>query len=227
MEILSRNSNLYSYIQKTVLSKQILAKAKIGTPMITFGYGNGPKILIVAGVHGNELPAQAAAMKLINFFNGKVIRGTIHIIPFAIPYSTSINHRNWNGQDPNRIANVPGSVTNKLVILAKTLHVNALGDFHSSIPGGVPGKDSALCTLVPTYGSYRIASYIAKYSSSTLIADKTAGEKYPGALEDVTNLNGLSAVTCEVLAWHGTLNFNRITKSFSQILGFMKYFKII
>ena len=30
-----------------------------------------------------------------------------------------------------------------------------------------------------------IASYIAKYSSSTLIADKTAGEKYPGALEDV------------------------------------------
>jgi uncharacterized protein len=224
---ITRNSNLYSYIQKTVLSKQILAKAKIGTPMITFGYGNGPKIFIVAGVHGNELPAQAAAMKLINYFNGKVIRGTIHIIPFAIPYSTSINHRNYNGQDPNRIANVPGSVTNKLVILAKTLCVNALGDFHSSIPGGVPGKDSALCTLVPTYGSYRIASYIAKYSSSTLIADKTAGEKYPGALEDVTNLKGLPAVTCEVLAWHGTLNFNRLNKSFNQIRGFMKYFKII
>ena len=129
--------------------------------------------------------------------------------------------------DPNRVANVPGSVTNKLVILAKTLHVNALGDFHSSIPGGVPGKDSALCTLVPTYGSYKIASYIAKYSSSTLIADKTAGEKYPGALEDVTNLNGLPAVTCEVLAWRGTLNFNRLNKSFNQILGFMKYFKII
>lgn len=223
---ISRNYYLNSYIQKTVLSKQIFGKANIGTPMITFGYGSGPKILIVAGVHGNELPAQAAAMKLINYLNGKIVRGTIHIIPFAIPYSTSYNHRNWNGQDPNRVANVPGSVTNQLVILAKALHVNAMGDFHSSIPGGVPGRDSALCTLVPTYGSYEIASYIAKYSSSTLITDKTAGVKYPGALEDVTNLNGLPAVTCEVLAWHGTLNLNRVTKSYTQILGLMKYFKI-
>ncbi len=28
--------------------------------MVTFGNGKGPKILIVAGVHGNELPAPAA-----------------------------------------------------------------------------------------------------------------------------------------------------------------------
>jgi predicted deacylase len=224
---ISKIYNLNNYIQKTVLSKQIFAKAKIGTPMITFGYGNGPNILIVAGVHGNELPAQAAAMKLINYLNGKLIRGKIHIIPFAIPSSTCSGHRYWNGQDPNRIANVPGSVTNGLVNLAKTLRFNAVGDFHSSIPGGVPGIDSALCTIVPTYGSYKIASYIAKYSGSTLIVDRVAGVKYPGALEDVTNLNGVPAVTCEVLAWHGTLNLNRLNKSFGQMFAFMRYFKIV
>ena len=143
---IKKNSLLYRYIPKTVLSDQIISKAKIGTPMVTFGNGNGPKILIVAGVHGNELPASAAAMKLINYLNGKTIQGTIYIIPFAIPYCTSHTHRYWNHTNPNRVANVTGSPTNIIMKLAKRLHVNALGDFHSSMPGGVPGRDSALCT---------------------------------------------------------------------------------
>jgi len=224
---ITKNSLLYSYIPKTVLSDQIISKAKIGTPMITFGNGNGPKVLIVAGVHGNELPASAAAMKLINYLNGKTIRGTVYIIPFAIPYSTSHCLRNWNQVDPNDLANVAGSPTNIIVNLAKKLQVNAVGDFHSSQPGGVPGRDSALCTQIPTFKSYRIAWYISKKSGSTLIADKIAGEKYPGALEDVCNLKGIPAVTCEVLASHGTLNYDRINKSCNQMISLLKYFLII
>ena len=54
---ITQNTILYKNIPKTVLSAQIISKAKTGTPMVTFGDGNGPKILIVAGVHGNELPA--------------------------------------------------------------------------------------------------------------------------------------------------------------------------
>jgi len=223
---ISKNSLLYNSIQKTALSKEILLKTKIGTPIVTFGDGKGPKVLIVAGVHGNELSAQAAAMKLINYLNGKHVRGTVYIIPFAIPYATAHNTRYWFKKDPNRVANVAGSPTNIIVNLAKKLKVQALADFHSSVPGGVPGKDSALCTRTPMYKSYKIASYIAKYSGSTLITDKMAGQKYPGALEDVTNLNGIPAVTCEVLAYHNTLKNSRVAKSFKQIWGFLKYMGI-
>lgn len=223
---ISKNSLLYNSIQKTVLSKKILSKTKSGTPIVTFGDGKGPKVLIVAGVHGNELSSQAAAMKLINYLNGKHVRGTVYIIPFAIPYATAHNTRYWHNKDPNRVANVAGSPTNIIVSLAKKLNIQALADFHSSVPGGVPGIDSALCTRIPMYNSYKIASYIAKYSSSTRITDKMAGQKYPGALEDVTNLNGIAAVTCEVLAYHNTLKNSSVAKSFKQMCGFLKYFGI-
>lgn len=224
---IKKNSLLYGAIQKTILSNEIISKAKIGTPLVTFGDGNGPRVLIVAGVHGNELPSTAAAMKLINYLNGKYVRGTVYIIPFAIPYASAHNTRYWHGQDPNRVAKVAGSPTNIIVNLAKKLGIQALGDFHSTIPGGVPGRDSALCTMIPTYGSYKIASYIAKYSGSTLIADKIAGQKYPGALEDVTNLNRIPAVTCEVLAYHNTLSTNRLNKSFRQMWALLKYMRIV
>jgi len=223
---ISKNSLLYNSIQKTVLSKEIISKAKTGSPLVTFGDGKGPKILIVAGVHGNELSAQAAAMKLINHLNGRHVMGTVYIIPFAIPYDTAHNTRYWHNKDPNRVANVFGSPTNIIINLAKKLKIQAIADFHSSVPGGVPGKDSALCTRTPMYKSYKIASYIAKYSGSTLIADKIAGQKYPGALEDVTNLNGIPAVTCEVLAYHNTLKNSCVAKSFKQMWGFLKYFGI-
>jgi predicted deacylase len=221
---ISKNSLLYSYISKTVLSKQILSKAKSGTPMVTFGDGNGPKVLIVAGVHGNELPATTAAMKLINYLNGKTIHGTIYIIPFAIPYNTANIQRYWNGQNPNSIANIDGTPTNIIMKLAKNLQVNALGDFHSSTPGGVPGKDSVFCSKAPTYKSYQLASYISAKTGSTLITYPKAGVGYPGALEDICNLNGIPAVTSEVLQTHGTLTSSRINKSYSQMTALLTYY---
>jgi uncharacterized protein len=221
---ISKNSLLYSYISKTVLSKQVLLKAKSGTPMVTFGDGNGPKVLIVAGVHGNELPATAAAMKLINYLNGKTIHGTIYIIPFAIPYNTANTLRYWNGQNPNLVANIDGTPTNVIMKLAKNLKVNALGDFHSSTPGGVPGKDSVFCSKVPTYKSYQLASYISTKTGSALITYQKAGVGYPGALEDICNLNGIPAVTSEVLQTHGTITSSRINKSYSQMTTLLTYF---
>ncbi len=35
--------------------------------------GSGPKTMIIAGVHGNQLSAQIAAMKMVNYLNGKQI----------------------------------------------------------------------------------------------------------------------------------------------------------
>ena len=224
---IAQNFVLYSYIPKTVLSAQIISKAKMGTPMVTFGDGNGPKILIVAGVHGNELPAPAAAMKLINYLNGKTIHGTIYIIPFAIPYNSAHTLRYWNGQNPNMVANVYGTPTNVIVNLAMKLHVNAVGDFHSSQPGGVPGEDAIFCSQSPTYKSCKIASYISKKVGAALITYKRAGVEYPGALEDECNLHNIPAVTCEVLEQHGTLSSNKLDKSYSEMVALLTYYHLI
>jgi len=224
---IKKNSVLYNYIPKTVLSAQIISKAKTGTPIVTFGDSNGPKILIVAGVHGNELPAPAAAMKLINYLNGKTIHGTIYIIPFAIPYNSAHTLRYWKGQNPNMVANVYGTPTNIIVNLAMKLHVNALGDFHSSQPGGVPGKDAIFCTKAPTYKSYEIASYISKNTKTSLITYKTAGVEYPGALEDECNLHGVPAVTCEVLEQHGKLSSDKLNKSYREMIALLTYYNIL
>lgn len=223
----TKNYYIKKNLPKTQLTNQIVALAKKGTPMITIGNGSGPKVLIVAGVHGNELPAQIAAMKLINYLNGKKIKGTIYIIPFAAPSSTAKNTRFWNGKNLNSVANVAGTPTNKIVNLAKQLKVNALGDFHSTKPGGVPGKNSALCTKVPTYESYNIAKSISKQTGSALIADTKAGAAYPGAVEDVTNLAGIPAVTCEVKSSHGYIAAGSVTRSYNQIVAFLRYEKII
>ena len=224
---ITQNSVLYKNIAKTVLSSQIISKAKSGTPMVTFGDGNGPKILIVAGVHGNELTASAAAMKLINYLNGKTIHGTIYIIPFAIPYNSAHTFRYWNGKNPNDIANVYGTPTNIIVNLAIKLKVNALGDFHSSQPGGVPGKDAIFCTLAPTHKSYELASYISKKTGTSLITYKTAGAEYPGALEDVCNQHGVPAVTCEVLQTHGTITTTKLNKSYSEMIALLTYYHLV
>ena len=75
------------------------------------------------------------------------------------------------------------------------------------------------CTRTPTYGSYVIADYISRQTGSALVAYNQAGVEYPGALEDVTNLAGIPAVTCEVLSPHGTVAAGSVNMSFSQLSG--------
>ena len=103
------------------------------------------------------------------------------------------------------------------------LHVNALGDFHSSQPGGVPGEDAAFCTQSPTYKSYEIASYVNKNVGAALITYKKAGVQYPGALEDECNLHGIPAVTCEVLESQGKLSSDKLNKSYSEMMALLTY----
>jgi len=214
-------------LPKTRLTTQIVALSKKGTPMITIGNGSGPRVMIVAGVHGNELPAQIAAVKLANYLNGKKIKGTVYIVPFVVPSSTAKNTRFWKGKNLNSVANVAGTPTNKILKLAKKLKVNVLGDFHSTKPGAVPGKMAVFSTKKPTYESYNIAKYIKKKTGSALIVYTRAGAEYPGALEDASNLARIPAVTCEVLSSHGTVKSGSVTKSYNQMKALLKYKKII
>ena len=223
----TKNSNIKNNIPATSLSNQVVELAKSGTPMLTFGNGTGPKVMIIAGIHGNELPAQITAMKMINYLSANQIKGTVYIVPFAAPSSTALNTRLWNGQNLNSVANVAGTPSNQIINKAKQLGVNSLGDFHSTQPGGVPGKNAIFSTKAPTYESYNIANYVSQQSGSALIAYNQAGAEYPGAVEDVSNLAGIPAVTCEVLSSHGTVAAGSVDKSYSQMMAFLKYENII
>jgi uncharacterized protein len=224
---LSKNKLVYNNIPKSTITNQVLSTAKKGTPMITFGNGNGPKVMIVAGVHGNELPATIAAVKLINYLNSRSIKGTVYVVPFVAPSSTVKSTRYWKGLNLNSVANKAGTPTNKIVQLSKQFKVKALADFHSTQPGGYPGKNSILCTKSPTYESYRIASYVSKNTGSSLIYEYRAGVSYPGALEDVSNLAKIPAITCEVKSAHGSVASGSVTRSYNQMLAFLKYEGVI
>jgi uncharacterized protein len=86
---ISKNSILEKYIPNTDLTDKIICIGKFGTPMIIIGNGSEPKVMIVAGVHGNELPAQIAAIEMINYLKNKNITGTVYIIPVVSPCGLS------------------------------------------------------------------------------------------------------------------------------------------
>ncbi|MGB9938157.1 MAG: pseudomurein-binding repeat-containing protein [Methanobacterium sp.] len=223
----TKNSYIKNNVPNAQITNEVVNLAKSGTPMVTFGDGTGPKVLISAGVHGNELPAQIAALRLINYLSTTQIKGTVYIVPFVAPSSTGQNTRLWSSKNLNSVANVAGTPTNQIINKAKALQVNTLGDFHSTQPGGVPGKNAIFCTKSPTYESYNVANYVSSQSGSTLIVYNQAGAEYPGAVEDVSNLNGIPAITAEVLSSHGTVAAGSVDKSYNQMLAFLRYKGII
>jgi len=83
---LTHNTAFMQYIPKTELNDKIIVAAQKGTPMVTFGDGSPPHVMITAGVHGAELPSQIAAMKLINDLTTTKIKGTVYIIPVVAPF---------------------------------------------------------------------------------------------------------------------------------------------
>ena len=227
---ISANKNIFNNIYLSDNSRFILNQSIKGTPMIKIGNG-GPKIMLVAGVHGNELAPQIAALNLIeklsNLDSSGAVNGTVYIIPFASPKSTMDNSRYFDGIDLNRSSHLPHTITNIILKKAKKLEVSAIGDFHSSAPNSNPGKEGIFCTKVPCSKSYFIAEYISKKVGSEKILYPSAGIPFKGALEDEANLIQIPAVTCEVLSAIGYSNEKICQRSYLQMKAFLEYFSII
>lgn len=219
----SANKNIFNNIDLSDNSKFILNQAIKGTPMIKIG-NNYPKIMIVAGVHGNELAPQIAALKLIDDIFAFDLTGTVYVIPFASPKSTMDNSRYFDGIDLNRSTHLPHSITNLILKRAKELDVSAIGDFHSSAPNSNPGKEGVFCTQKPCSSSFFIADYISKKVGSEKIIYPVAGIPFKGALEDEANLSQIPSVTCEVLSAIGYSNDNICKRSYLQMNTFLDYF---
>ena len=222
-----RNKKIKNNIPNSALVKRMVKAAKKGTPVIKFKGGNGKKVFITAGVHGNELSSQIAAMKLIQYLETHPIKGTVYIMPFMNPKGTAKNVRDYNGIHLNKKANSKGTISYKTVKLIKKFKCDSYGDFHCTRPGGKPGKDIAMGTYKPTAKSATIAKYIAKKSKVKYLIYKKAGAEYPGALEDVVSQNHIPAVTCEVISPHGKIAKGSVAKSLSMMKSLLKFNEVI
>ena len=224
---IKNNAVLYKKLVKSSLTTAIIKAAKKGTPYIEFGDGDGATVVVVSGIHGNELSSQAASIKLINKLANKTnIKGKIYVFPFVAPSMTAQNTRYYNGKNLNSIANQKGTIPNRIIKFAKSKNAVALGDFHCTRPGGTPGKNVAMGTYAPMASSAQLATYISKKAGVAKIIYSKAALEYPGALEDHCCINGITSVTCEVKTPHGTIASGTIGKSYTMMKYFLRYYKV-
>ena len=223
---IEKNIHLMEHVPESEIIDDLIYTAKSGTPLLKIGRGF-PKVMITAGIHGNELPPQVAAVRLIEELSNQDLNGTVYIIPFAVPHATMENSRRFKGVDMNRAASKGGFISNNILNAIKDIKISAAGDFHSTKPGSNPGIESVFCSKSPCYKSYLIAKYITESTYSKIICHNEAGALYNGALEDECNLEGVPAVTCEVVSQNGLITNEGHERSYLQMISYLKYFDII
>lgn len=223
---IEKNAYLMEHASKSEIIGDLIHTARSGTLLLKIGHGF-PKVMITAGIHGNELPPQIAAIWIIEDLLKVKLNGTLYIIPFAIPHATMENSRRFKGLDMNRTASKGGFISNSIINAIKTLKIGAVGDFHSTKPGSNPGVESVFCSKKPCYESYLMAEHITKSTSSKIICHKEAGMLYNGALEDECNLEGIPAVTCEVVSQNGLVDNKSHERSYLQMKSYLEYFDMI
>lgn len=212
-------------IKNNMLGKEIAYEvcneAKKGVPVYRIGDGSGPVSVVVAGVHGDQLSSQSAALFLTEYLTGYKIKGTVYVIPFAAPEATEHNTKLVDGVNLNTVANESGTTSNDIVNFVKTHNATAVGDFHGTEPGKNPGKTTIMCSQAPTYESYLLAKDMAYFANDKTMTYTVAGEAYEGAIEDICNLEGIPAVTPLVLSMHGTTTPDALEQSFIQMIALL------
>ena len=222
---LSKNKHLFEKIALTSINQFILEQTVYGTPIFKLGDG-GAKILLISGIHGNELPPQIASLKLLNELLKSKLNNTIYIILFAAPKATMNNERTFNSRNLNRSANIKNSLSNLIILAIDELEINFVGDFHSTSMESRPGFESVFSSKNPSPESCLIANYISACLGSKVISFKIAGKSYKGAIEDTCNLKGIPAITCEVLSPFALVGKGSVERSLCQMKCFLSYFGI-
>ena len=222
---ISRNRNLMEQLELNNLTQLILEKSVFGTPIFKLGSG-GNKLLILSGIHGNELPSQIANIRFLNELADKKLNNTLFFIPFAAPKATMENKRFFNTLDLNRAAHIDNSLSNLIIQKIEELGICFVGDFHSTAFNSNPGFESIFSTKSPTAESFLIANYISRDIDCRIIALDSAGESYNGAVEDVCNVKGIPAITGEVLSPFASVGVGSVERSLIQMKSFLSYFGI-
>lgn len=189
------NPEISQNIPKTNLSTQIFNMTKQGSVVLKFGNGNGPKLLISAGIHGNEPEANIAVMKYLELIKDMNFNGTIYVIPFDIPENTALNVRDYNGQDPNRIANINGTPGYNIIKFAQNNGINYLLDVHSGTGVSVNGLIYTNPSYVQSTEERNWTSYIVSQTGSSYNPDPAES---PGMIRSFAHSKGMNTITLEV-----------------------------
>ncbi|MBQ6098275.1 MAG: succinylglutamate desuccinylase/aspartoacylase family protein [Methanobrevibacter sp.] len=204
--------------------KKAVEATKKGIPLITIKGGNGKVVFMTAGVHGNELNSQVAAMKMITYMTTNPIKGTVYIIPFVNVKAISKKVRLTN-YDFNRVAHKAGTVSNKITKLITKYKCDAYGDFHTTVSPGVPGINVVLGYKSPTK-CVDLSNYIAKNAKVNKIF-YYPGQKYRWSLADWVNYKGTPAVICEVISPVNKVSTKATDLSYKEMSAFLNYNKIL
>ena len=213
--------------RKNTILMQYIEKTREGSVVFTTGSGRY-NLLLVGGVHGNELPSQAALVHLMEdiILEKMNIKCKLHIVPFLIPYATMANARTFNDKDMNRNAHLDG-ITKQIIDYAQNNSITALCDCHSTDPNNKPGFNCVFCSARPLFDSIKIAKHICINTSSRILPISEAGSVLNGAVEDESNIRGIPSVTCETLEKAGHITQKSVDFSYSQIMSFLDYFGVI
>jgi predicted deacylase len=207
---------------------EIIEKSTKGSIVLSFGKGD-TNLMLIGGVHGNELPPQVALMEFVEkLYMDETwdLNCTLYIAPCLIPHATMLNSRYLNSVDMNRYAKKEG-VTKNILDFAIKHDVVALCDCHATDPYNKPGVKSVFCSVKPLIESCRIAKHIEDKTASEILPTACAGKIISGAVEDEANLRGISSVTCEVVSPVGDIQEGSIEACTQQFLSFLDYFDAI
>ena len=221
----SRNKVVLDNLELNRFTQFVLEKCVFGTPIFKLG-NKGNSILVLSGIHGNELPPQVANLKLFNEMLYEDLNHTLYFIPFAAPKSTMDNRRTLNSMDLNRSAHIKNSISNLIVQAVENLDIRFVGDFHSTSFNSNPGIESIFSSKSPCAESYLIANYISRDIGCDVLSVDFAGSYYKGAVEDVCNLKGVPAITGEVVCPFANIAKGTVERSYAQIVSFLEYFGI-
>ncbi len=215
----TKNDEIMNHLPKNSLNDKILKAGKNGTPLITLGDGANPQVMITAGLHGNELAPQIAALILINELYDKKINGTVYIIPFIAPKASEENNKLFNGENLNLVTNIPGNPANVVFKTIQELNIDSLADYHSTSTH--PAKNSII--YYPKIASSKIAVYITKITNSSLLALIP----YSGILISQCNSYNIPSVICEVESPDCTASKESVNVSYHQMKAFLRYHQIL
>lgn len=188
-------------VHRATVGCPLPAGTSVEIPVVhVFGETPQPRVVIVAGVHGDELVGPHALVELAQDLAPSELRGTIVLVPSANPLAFAAGRRTapQDDLDLNRIlpGKPGGSATERIadVVVRMVLrNADVVIDLHSA------GREGA---LLPLSGFREASDDCARRSA--LAAAAFGLEHYwmmrwsPGTLSTWANQQGIPAVGCEV-----------------------------
>ena len=186
---------------------------------------DGPKVMITAGVHGDELNGVITAQKIIQQLQAQPIKGTVTVVPIVNVSGMLMHSRDFIPSDPdasptniNRIfpGNPDGDAAQRYIA---AIWQNLLGhnaDFAIDLHTQTRGAEYPLYV----FADYRIPQTVkmARLMNPDCIFDDPGDE---GVLETVWNRSGVPSITVEVGAGK-VLQPDMIERSLQGVLNILK-----